>query len=388
MYQLLGRSMAEYPALRTVTAVPKPQDPATRQWADKLGMATIATWPPPYRPFKGKPPGYALWPRHLRGTDREANRKHLTEVFRRMMAEQYQKGNSITVCDDVYLLAVMLDLNEQLEEILTAGGGMNASAWLAGQKPSGTTGGGSVTSFAYNSPTHLFLGHDPDERNVKRFSEIGGVDPKLVAEVVKHLRIFQVNGKNVSEKLYIHKGGPWMAVIGLLSLKTPVFVYDGSMTKGTGRGRGSSPDGRVDLNGRVCTKCGKYKPWNDFYEKPKPPKQDRPWFIASRFSSQCKPCILATAAAHNKLTHRVKKARVMDAYGGKCACCGETELAFLTIDHVDGDGADHRRELGVKGVRYAWFIQNGFPKGFQVLCANCNFGRHINGGVCPHQTGL
>jgi hypothetical protein len=115
----------------------------------------------------------------------------------------------------VYLLAVLLELNDQLEEFLTAGGGMNASCWLAGQKPSGTVGGGHLTSFAYNAPTHLFLGHDPDERNVKRFSEIGGVDPKLVAGVVSNLRIHQVNGKNVSEKLYIHKGGPWMAVIGL-----------------------------------------------------------------------------------------------------------------------------------------------------------------------------
>ena len=132
-----------------------------------------------------------------------------------MLSEQYWQGNSITVADDVYLMAVILELNPLLEEILTAGGGMNASLWLAGQKPSGTVGGGSLTSFAYNSPTHLFLGHDPDERNQKRFSEIGGVDPKLVAEVVKHLRIFQVNGKNVSEKLYIHKGGPWMAVVGL-----------------------------------------------------------------------------------------------------------------------------------------------------------------------------
>lgn len=214
MYQLLDRAMAEHPQLRTVTAVPKPRDPATARWAGKLDMRTIDTWPPPYRPFS-KPRGLALWPRHLKGTDRQANKEHLAKIFRRMLAEQYWQGNSITAADDVFLLAVILDLNDQLEEILTAGGGMNASLWLAGQKPSGTAGSGSLTSFAYNSPTHLFLGHDPDERNRKRFSEIGGVDPKLVADVVSHLRIFQVNGKNVSEKLYVHKGGPWMAVIGL-----------------------------------------------------------------------------------------------------------------------------------------------------------------------------
>jgi hypothetical protein len=30
--------------------------------------------------------------------------------------------------------------------------------------------------------------------------------------------------------------------------------------------------------------------------------------------------------------------------------------------------------------------KNGFPEGFQVLCANCNIGRHINGGICPHES--
>jgi hypothetical protein len=214
MHQLLDRSMAEHPQLRTVTAVPKPRDPATRMWTEKLDMKVISDWPPPYTPF-GKPRAYALWPKHQKGVDREANKAHLQRIFRKMMSDQYWQGDSITVCDDVYLLAVLLELNDQLEEFLTAGGGMNASCWLAGQKPSGTVGGGHLTSFAYNAPTHLFLGHDPDERNVKRFSEIGGVDPKLVAGVVSNLRIHQVNGKNVSEKLYIHKGGPWMAVIGL-----------------------------------------------------------------------------------------------------------------------------------------------------------------------------
>ena len=214
LYQLLGRSMADHPDLRTVTAVPKPRDPATSRWAGKLGLRVVDQWPPPYRPFS-KPPGYALWPKHLRGADRDANKKHLSGIFRKMLSEQYWQGNSITVADDVYLMAVILDMNDQLEEILTAGGGMNASLWLAGQKPSGTAGGGSLTSFAYNSPTHLFIGHDPDERNQKRFSEIGGVDPKLVAQIVAGLRIHNINGKNVSEKLYISKAGPYMAVIGL-----------------------------------------------------------------------------------------------------------------------------------------------------------------------------
>lgn len=76
--------------------------------------------------------------------------------------------------------------------------------------------------------------------------------------------------------------------------------------------------------------------------------------------------------------------QVFAAYGGyKCACCGETQPKFLQIDHVDNDGAEHRRETG--GSIYSWLKKNGFPqKGFQVLCANCNSAKGYY-GRCPHQ---
>jgi hypothetical protein len=84
----------------------------------------------------------------------------------------------------------------------------------------------------------------------------------------------------------------------------------------------------------------------------------------------------------------IMKNIVYDAYGGyKCACCGETEPLFLSIDHVNNDGAEHRRKLGIKGGTeiYRWLIKNDFPDGFQVLCYNCQQGKRLNNGVCPHQ---
>lgn len=81
------------------------------------------------------------------------------------------------------------------------------------------------------------------------------------------------------------------------------------------------------------------------------------------------------------------KDEVFMAYGGyECACCGETEPMFLTIDHIDNDGAEHRRAMKSTGGSsfFAWLRTNGFPKGFQVLCRNCNWGKHANGGICPH----
>lgn len=75
-------------------------------------------------------------------------------------------------------------------------------------------------------------------------------------------------------------------------------------------------------------------------------------------------------------------------YGGyRCACCGETEPKFLSIDHVNNDGAAHRREIPrLQGKKiYSWLIENGFPKDFQILCMNCNWGKARNNGVCPHK---
>lgn len=68
--------------------------------------------------------------------------------------------------------------------------------------------------------------------------------------------------------------------------------------------------------------------------------------------------------------------KVLDHYGRACACCGSTE--DLTVDHVDGDGAQHRLELfgkprGTESTGlYRWLAENGFPEGFQVQCRPCN----------------
>lgn len=80
------------------------------------------------------------------------------------------------------------------------------------------------------------------------------------------------------------------------------------------------------------------------------------------------------------------KAAVFSHYGRECACCGETEPLFLTMDHVNNDGARHRKTPGQSSHNniYGWLVRNGFPGGFQVLCMNCNQGKHRNGGICPH----
>jgi hypothetical protein len=82
------------------------------------------------------------------------------------------------------------------------------------------------------------------------------------------------------------------------------------------------------------------------------------------------------------------KSKIMNHYGDcRCACCGESNIEFLQIDHIHNDGAKHRREIGIKrhGVAfYKWLLKNAFPPGFKVLCANCNMAKGFY-GECPHE---
>jgi hypothetical protein len=94
-------------------------------------------------------------------------------------------------------------------------------------------------------------------------------------------------------------------------------------------------------------------------------------------------------AARSASYYRRLRARIFAHYGERCACCGSEEK--LTVDHVNGDGAEHRIELlgrpegsGSTETLYRWIIANGFPDGFQTLCRPCNASK-LNLGSCRIQ---
>lgn len=95
-----------------------------------------------------------------------------------------------------------------------------------------------------------------------------------------------------------------------------------------------------------------------------------------------------------RLKDRVASARLKEEcfrqYGNKCACCGESTIEFLTIEHELGNGNNHRRELFKHNVggshMYRWLKKNGYPAGFSILCMNCNWAKRY-GGICPHKNG-
>jgi len=173
-----------------------------------------------------------------------------------------------------------------------------------------------------------------------------------------------------------------------------------------------------NLDTKRCTKCKEWKTLDCFYkaQKAKGYKTTYKGAIKSRgVQSKCKECRseagtawyrksvsgpnreaflikkrayshsrLAENNAKNKRSRDKLKGEIYNHYGRECACCGEDNELFLSIDHVNNDGYKERKRYGA-GI-YTKIRAEGFPPTYQVLCMNCNWGKHKNGGVCPHQT--
>lgn len=100
-------------------------------------------------------------------------------------------------------------------------------------------------------------------------------------------------------------------------------------------------------------------------------------------------CIKRTVANNRKKRSEYRELTI-NHYGGnppKCNCCGEKERKFLTLDHINGGGRQHRKEMNNKsGGVHGQLVKGNFPEGYQVLCMNCNWGKFINNGLCPHKS--
>lgn len=162
----------------------------------------------------------------------------------------------------------------------------------------------------------------------------------------------------------------------------------------------------VTTDMKTCSSCKQAKPFGDFApreyrckvcmaEKARAwNRKNRDRFNANKRRSHHNTKHTEHAAKVREIYKRQRekiRAEVFAAYGGyECACCLETNPLFLTIDHVNNDGAEHRREIwqksrnGSGSALYAWLKKQDFPPGFQVLCFNCNCAKQRNGGICPH----
>lgn len=89
------------------------------------------------------------------------------------------------------------------------------------------------------------------------------------------------------------------------------------------------------------------------------------------------------------ITTKELKTDIVSHYGGKCACCGISEICFLSIDHINNDGHKSKglRKNRVSGIQmYKKIIRLNYPNDLQIYCFNCNVAKQHNRGICPHKT--
>lgn len=143
---------------------------------------------------------------------------------------------------------------------------------------------------------------------------------------------------------------------------------------------------------KLCKTCCKRRKIRNFF---------RSNYSRDGFQHECKLCCHHRYRAHklkcqqlgvltfSQRTSRRLKLEVLSAYGNgkppECDCCGEKQIEFLSIDHVNGNGNEHRRKIRTQGTGfYMWLKRNKFPSGFRVLCHNCNQAIGFM-GYCPHK---
>lgn len=200
MFQLA--EVTATPQLPARVLVVKPADPTVSKWGTQLGYKRVQDWPPMQIPFMEKPSGHLIWPKFR--FDPKHDDQHIHDVLRKTILSCYRDGmkrkKCIIVADETYSLGKEHKLDREMVTILSKGGGMGIGMWGGTQKPS------HIPLWFYSQAEHLFLGNDPDRRSRERYAEIGGVDPKLVAEVTRTLPKYHF--------LYIRRTGQRLCIVG------------------------------------------------------------------------------------------------------------------------------------------------------------------------------
>lgn len=157
---------------------------------------------------------------------------------------------------------------------------------------------------------------------------------------------------------------------------------------------------------RACARCGESKQLADFHRT-----KCKNSHLGFRYATVCRVCSNAYCREYGSANKERRNKRLrewrkvadremvkamdrrsavrrtikykqlaIDVYGGKCANCGVAHSAVLTLDHVNNDGNEHRKQISENRL-FLWACKNGFPDSLQLLCYNCNIGKHHNRGT-------
>jgi len=123
------------------------------------------------------------------------------------------------------------------------------------------------------------------------------------------------------------------------------------------------------FNGDSCKTCGRPKLTRTSYHLK----------YGTRKRSGCPYC--------QKQNNMILRSKVITLLGDHCACCGQTEIFKLNIDHVNNDGSlvRHMNKCGTSYF-YRRLLDETLDRNlYQILCWNCNFSKYIGNGICIHK---
>lgn len=126
---------------------------------------------------------------------------------------------------------------------------------------------------------------------------------------------------------------------------------------------------------KCCIKCGTLLTTENWLD-----------YLVERSNYICTPCFREYGKTYHKKDpeynkkqrnrSRMRRSAVIFHYGNQCIQCGEDDYTKLTIDHINGGGNAHRKEMSSNIIDYLY--NNLVDKdGYQVLCYNCNCSKNV-----------
>jgi len=149
------------------------------------GFTIISDWPwKPKRPWQWDeyPDKILLWPR---GGNLYTVRNEQKRVFTKALADIYSQGRWTVVFDEAHYMATELGLKDELAMLHHQGRSNYITIVDGSQRPA------FLPVVVYSSASHAFLWRTREERDFKRLSDMGGINSKLVENVVTSLEPHQ-----------------------------------------------------------------------------------------------------------------------------------------------------------------------------------------------------
>jgi hypothetical protein len=166
-----------------------------------------------------------------------------------------------------------------------------------------------------------------------------------------------------------------------------VLCYNCNVVKGshiTSKGKNTKDRSHIVAGTKVCKLCRQEKSVDDFALRSK------------YLQSLCKVC-----DGIRQVDLRLDtKQKLIALFGGKCSCCGESRLEYLSVEHSNNDGPEHRTGIKqrynlkapikqITGSTFYFYVLKDIAQGIiwpglEIHCHNCNCSKG-NHGYCPHE---